>query len=154
LPPSLRLSANSGNAPAKDIRVLVHTIENPISEEGAAEVEKWARQQIEIHRGLSMGVLPPNGVGLYKYAAPCLVPYYDEHGAERRDVFPGVALAMTYRGIDDALLRQTVQVFRLSNADPKKHTDTPQANAFWLTHTSYPDRAITIIAGSRLDRAT
>jgi hypothetical protein len=145
---------NSGSTPAKDIRVIAHVIEDPLSTESEAEVEFWAKGQIEINRGFPLGILPPEGTGLYKYAVPRCVPYYVEGGAERRDIFPGVALAMIYRGMDDEVRRQTVQVFRLSNADPKLHTDTPQANGFWLTHTSYADHAITIIAGNKLDRAT
>lgn len=145
---------NSGPTPAKDIRVLAHVVDNPLEKEAAAEVEHWAKHQMETNRGFPLGLLPPGGTGLYKYAVPCCVRYYEEGGAERRNVFPGVALAMIYRGFDDETLRQTVQVFRLSNADPKLHTDTPQANGFWLTHTSYADHAITIIAGNKLDRAT
>lgn len=145
---------NSGNAPAVDVRVFTQAVENPISPETEAQIDHWAKHQVESRRGFTMGVLPPNAQRPYKYAIPNVVPFQDAYGAELRDTFPGIAAFVTYRAIGDETTRQTVQVFRLSMADPEKHSDTPQATGFWLVQKSYEPNEITIVSGSKVDRAT
>lgn len=146
---------NSGGMPAGEVRVFAQAISNPASAQSPAEVERLIQSQIPTNRGLAMGIVPPDGIAEFKSpAAPFDLPATDEQGASLRDVWPGILLSVMYRTIGSDDVHQTAQVFRLSYGDPAQHTDDHTATGFWLAHKTYGSAAITITAGSKMDRAT
>jgi len=150
---------NNGSAPAKDVRAMSHGIEDPVSLETAAQIEVQAQHQLETGRGFPIGILPPNGVSLYRHVTLCVVPAVNEQGETRAKVWPGLMLAVSYRAIGSDTKRQTVQIFHVSALRPDQDLDlggilSERLFTFPLETKEYQGNTITITAGSRADRAT